>query len=314
MSPPAAALALPDGPRSTLLGPDLRPTPEWRARLRRIPAGRNALAVASVWAQAGLVVGAAVRLGHPAAYAAAFLLMGRTHAQLLSLMHEAAHRLLFPSRRVNDWVGRWLVGYPTLTNVDGYRRVHMAHHREEFGPDEPDVPLYAHYPIPRASFARKMLRDATGVTGVRMLRDQLRGLRSPVPLVRDSQVRIVAVQAGMWAACAAAGVWWVWPLLWLGPYLTVWRVINRLRSIAEHGGLRADADRRATTHSVRQGRLARLALVPYGIGWHMAHHLDPGLPFRALPRYHAELRASGAVSDALEWPSYRACWRALSAG
>ncbi|MFM9085221.1 MAG: fatty acid desaturase family protein [Acidimicrobiia bacterium] len=314
MSPPASALALPGGPRSALLGADLRPSPAWRARLRRIPAARNACSVASVWAQAALVVGAAVRLGHPAAYATAFLLMGRTHAQLLSLMHEAAHRLLLPSRRANDWVGRWLVGYPALTNVDGYRRVHMAHHREEFGPDEPDVPLYAHYPITRASLARKLLRDALGVTGLRMLRDQLRGLRSDVPVVRDTQRRILAVQAAMWGACALAGAWWVWPLLWLGPYLTVWRVINRLRSIAEHGGLRADPDRRATTHSVRQGPLARFGLVPYGIGWHMAHHLDPGVPFRALPRYHAELRASGAISDALEWPSYRACWRALCAG
>ena len=32
------------------------------------------------------------------------------------------------------------------------------------------------------------------------------------------------------------------PLFWLLPYLTVWRVINRLRSIAEHGGMHASAE------------------------------------------------------------------------
>ena len=29
-------------------------------------------------------------------------------------------------------VGRWLLGFPAFTSTDAYRRVHMAHHREEF--------------------------------------------------------------------------------------------------------------------------------------------------------------------------------------
>ena len=41
-------------------------------------------------------------------------------------------------------------------------------------------------------------------------------------------------------------------LLWLLPYLTVWRVINRLRSIAEHGGMHRSPDKRESTHTVRQ--------------------------------------------------------------
>ena len=48
---------------------------------------------------------------------------------------------------LNDWVGRWLLGYPSFASTDAYRRVHMAHHRQEFGPDEPDLPLYVGYPI-----------------------------------------------------------------------------------------------------------------------------------------------------------------------
>ena len=50
---------------------------------------------------------------------------------------------------------------------------------------------------------------------------------------------------------------WVYFILWLAPYLTVWRVINRLRSIAEHGGMQRSKDRRLTTHSVRQSPLSR---------------------------------------------------------
>ena len=91
----------------------------------------------------------------------AFLLMGRAHAQFAALMHEAAHRLLFRNRTINDWVGRWLLGFPSFTPIDLYRRGHMAHHRDEFGPDEPDIPLYRGYPISNAtSLRRKLARDA----------------------------------------------------------------------------------------------------------------------------------------------------------
>ena len=48
------------------------------------------------------------------------------------------------------------------TVLDAYRRGHMAHHREEFGPDEPDIPLYRGYPISRDSMRRKLVRDARG--------------------------------------------------------------------------------------------------------------------------------------------------------
>ena len=290
---------------------DGRPTAGYREKLRRIPNLRNAFTVVGLYAQTVGIVAAAVWLSHPVAWVATFLLMGRAHAQFLSLMHEAAHRLLFSNKTLNDFVGGWLLGYPGFTSTAAYRRVHMAHHRQEFGPDEPDIPLYANYPVPRASLRRKLIRDATGQTGVKLLRQQLRGVRSPDPRVRRTLAKILCVQALLFAVGVAVGRPWLYPLVWLLPYLTVWRVINRLRSIAEHGGMQSGADRRISTHSVRQHPLARFFLVPYNIGFHLAHHVDAGIPFRSLPAYHRHLRESGYAGDTVEYPSYRAIWRAL---
>ena len=111
---------------------------------------------------------------------------------------------------------------------------------------------------------------------------------------------------------ALLGVWWLYPLFWLLPFLTVWRVINRLRSIAEHGGMRASKDRRLTTHSVQQHLLARTLLVPFNIGWHLAHHVDSGVPFRNLPRYHRALHAAGYLDATSEYRSYPQLWKLLS--
>jgi fatty acid desaturase len=145
------------------------------------------------------------------------------------------------------------------------------------------------------------------------MRQFLGNIRASDRRSRRTVWKILAVQAVLLAAAIAAGYWWLYPVLWLGPYLTVWRVINRLRSIAEHGGMGRSKDRRQTTHSVRQHALARFFLVPYHIGWHLAHHVDSGVPFRNLPRFHDALTEAGYVDDSFEYASYPSIWRALKA-
>ena len=51
------------------------------------------------------------------------------------------------------------------------------------------------------------------------------------------------------------------------------------------------ADRRRTTHVIRQSWSPGCASCPYNTGWHLAHHVDMGVPWRNLPRLHAELVA-----------------------
>ena len=295
----------------TRLRDDARPDATWREELRHIADFRNALSIGSTYAQTAMVIAVTVWWNHPVGWVVGIVLMGRAHAQFMSLMHEAAHRLLFSRKSVNDWVGRWLIGYPALTNTDAYRRVHMAHHRDEFGPEEPDIPLYANFPIPRDSFRRKLWRDITGRTGWKLLKQQFAGLRGADPLTRRSQRRILAVQIALIAASVVFGAPEAYVVLWLLPHLTVWRVINRLRSIAEHGGMQRSDDRRMATHSVRQTPLARFFLVPFNIGFHLSHHVDAGIPFRSLPRYHRELQRAGYLNADLEYGSYRSIWRAL---
>jgi fatty acid desaturase len=306
---------LPDVLPTDRLSRTARPLPPIRESMRRIPGARNALTVVGAWVQTLGVIAVAVAINRWWAYVLAFLLMGRAFALLGILGHEAAHRLLFGSKRTNDLVGRWILSYPAFSPFDIYRRVHMAHHRDELGPDEPDLGLYANYPVTRASMRRKLERDALGVSGWKNLRPLLRALLSPA--ARPVALRILMAQVVVAAVLTlgggfGAGVWWLYPVLWLGPWLTVWRVLNRLRAIAEHGGMTRSADRRQTTHVVRQHLLARFWIVPYNTGWHLAHHVDSGIPWRRLPALHRELVAAGWVRVGLTYPGYPALWRALA--
>jgi fatty acid desaturase len=303
--------SLPEAHATDHLSADGRLSQADRARLRKIPSYKNAWSTVWMFGQNIAILAVAVHFNLWFVWIAAFILMGRAHAQFASLMHEAAHRLLFAHKQTNDFVGNWFLGYTQLTSTQAYRRVHMAHHRREFGPDEPDIPLYANYPVTPASLRRKLVRDATGQTGFKLLRGQLRGLRSPDARVRHTLWKMLGVQAVVFATFFAFGHPWLYLFIWVLPHLTVWRVINRLRSIAEHGGLREDDDRRYTTHSVKQHWFAHFMLVPYNIGFHMAHHVDAGVPFRHLKEYNRLLHEANYLDDTLEYRSYPAIWRAL---
>jgi len=307
MVPPAAAL--PDVLPTDRLNERGKPRPPLRNELRHISNARNAVAVLSTLLQSFGVVIAAAWINTWWSYLLAFVLMVRGHVCLNILAHEAAHRLLFTKRWLNDGVGRWLLAYPTYQAMLAYRRAHFAHHRDEMGPDEPDLGLYAGYPIQRDSWHRKLRRDATGNSALKNFRSLYHALRRGQTEAKE----IVLVQAVM----LGASILVMRPLayvVWILSWSTLWKVSNRLRSIAEHGGMVRSKDRRLTTHVIHQSRLARYWMVPYNTGWHLAHHVDMGVPWYNLPRLHQELVDAGWVTESIEYPSYRAFWRAASSG
>ncbi len=307
MVPPSGLL--PDVLPTDRLTSSGKPQPDIRRRLRRIDNPRNVVTLAGALVQTFGLMSLVGYLHTWWAYLLGFVLMFRGHALLNILAHEASHRLLFSNRRANDFAGRWLLAYPSLQAMLAYRRAHFAHHRDEMGPGEPDLSLYQGYPISRASMRRKLTRDAVGISAYK----NLRVLGRAVLKGRTEALQIVAVQLVLLAACIATGR----PLLyltWIAAWSTGWKVSNRLRALAEHGGMIRSKDRRETTHVIQQSRLARFWMAPYNTGWHLAHHVDMGVPWRNLPALHRELVASGWLVTEIEYRSYTSLWRALAAG
>jgi fatty acid desaturase len=288
--------------------------PELRAELRKIANVRNAITVTLAFVQCfgSLMIARLVvdRTGWFWLWIPMFFLQGRAHALMGILSHEGTHRLLFSSQKMNDFVGGWLIAPISFSSQEGYRRSHMAHHRDPLGPNEPDKSLYANYPMTMARFRTRLRRDLTGESGLKILRGILRGAKNPV--ARPAFFRMISAQIILAVVLGFTVGWWAWLLMWFVPYMTVWRVLNRLRAVAEHAGMGNSKDERVTTHHVRQGWLPRFWIAPYNTGWHVAHHVDAGIPWRNLPRFHKELEAAGYMTNDLEYPNYRALWRALA--
>ena len=133
-------------------------SPEEWARLSQRSSWRGLACVAHCWA----VIGASMALSawSPWFIPLAVLWVGNRQLGLFILMHDAAHAVLHPDRRINDAVGFWFCG----TEMRAYRSYHLQHHRYVQQTEDPDLVLSAPFPISRASLRRKMWRDISGQT------------------------------------------------------------------------------------------------------------------------------------------------------
>ena len=96
---------------------------------------------------------------------AGIALLGGRQLAFAALMHDCGHRVLFSSDRANAILGQWLCAFPIYSDQPRYAAGHLKHHAFAGTRKDPDLPNYQAYPISRASFHRKVIRDLTGQTG-----------------------------------------------------------------------------------------------------------------------------------------------------
>ena len=279
-------------------------TPEQVQRLRAKSDLVGALLVLHAWA---LILGSMalfVWWPNPFTFLLAVMVIGGRQLGLAILMHDAAHGLLFANRRLNDFVGAWLCAFPVFTSLSLYRPYHLKHHRFTQQAEDPDLGLSAAFPITAASLWRKVVRDLTGQTAFTRRREQFRrgiGLREGL-----------IVNAVLWAGLAAAGYWWLYPVLWLLPLATWYQLVSRIRNIAEHAVVPDNDDPLRNTRTTYANPIIRLLVAPYWVNYHLEHHLFMFVPCWRLPQAHRALLAAGR-GEAMELqPGYRAVLRAAT--
>jgi fatty acid desaturase len=135
---------------------------------------KGLMCVAHAWAVTGAAMALYAVWPNPLTFVIAVLVIGSRQLGLAILMHDGAHGVLMRAKRWNDPVSQWLCAYPVFTDSIPYRHYHLKHHRSTQQPDDPDLGLSAPFPITRASFRRKVIRDITGQTGFKQRRAQIK--------------------------------------------------------------------------------------------------------------------------------------------
>ena len=77
-------------------------------------------------------------------------------------------------------------------------------------------------------------------------------------------------------------------ILYAVPLLIWANLFDRIRSMAEHGGVEMTHELNST-RTVIPSYLDRLIIAPVGVSYHLEHHLYPYVPGHNLPKLHAEL-------------------------
>lgn len=225
---------------------------------------------------------------HPIAWVLASILLAGRALGFAILMHDAAHLNFFTSRKINEWMGKWVFG--ALPNVPyaAYRRGHLEHHRKAGTAADPDLAFVSGYPATRASLLRKLLRDISGVNGVKGIIYHFR------PTDRGALYPFFVMHGLIVAALSLLGVLEVYACWWLGQ-LFVFPLLLRLRVMGEHGGVSdpMDRDPRRNTATTLAGPVARLLVAPNFVNYHVEHHMAATVPGYKLPALHNLLRERG---------------------
>lgn len=225
------------------------------------------------------------------------VLIGSRQRALANLTHEASHRKLFSSRRLNDTVAKFACAWPLATTFNGYVAEHARHHRWLWSERDPDFAVYARLglvdPLPNVpKIAIWRLCRAFGL----FLVDRIIG-----PNKQRNESRVELAVRWSWCIGLLAGIGyfggWRLPLMyWLLPYLSAGAMITFFAEVAEHAGLRTSDAVQATRSWTAQ------ALVRWLIGshsddlYHLAHHLFPAIPHYHLKQAHQLL---------MGWEPYR---------
>ena len=265
-----------------------------------------------------VVIGLAIATGvaWPITIPLMVMVVGTRQLGLFVLMHDAAHGLLHPNRRINDRAALWFGG----SELHIYRPYHLQHHRFVQQTADPDLVLSAPFPVSPASLRRKIVRDLTGQTFFKQrfgpLADKIRALKPNESAwvlialeVKAQRVFFITNTTGF-ALFTAAGLWWAWLLMWLLPMATWLPLVSRLRNIAEHALIvenSTDPLRHArTTHT---NFFERALIAPYWVNYHCEHHMFTHIPCWHLPAAHRLLASRGVTQHMEVQPGYRAVLR-----
>ncbi len=241
------------------------------------------------------------------------IVLGNRQLGLAVLMHECGHRIFFATKEYNEFFGQWFCAYPALQDMQLYAKGHLKHHQFSGTPDDPDLNNYQHYPIDKASFKRKIIRDLTGQTGFKLLIYLFGSLKDPITGTkrnRDGFIKGLQANAILLLVLTIFGVPQLY-LLWLVAFLTTFMLFLRLRQVAEHGAVPdlLDTDPQKNTRTTLASWWERLTFAPNFVNYHLEHHMLASVPNYRLPEFHQFLKNQGALESEGVFPGYLAVFR-----
>lgn len=222
----------------------------------------------------------------------------RMHA-LTVLMHDAAHYRFLKNRIWNDLIVNIYLMYPIFTSIEKYRRNHLAHHQKLNTDEDPDWAAKQGkrsftFPKSKTEFVLRLASYLVlyqGIMDVAWLLKRLEGNDEKNSGKSESRSLKIVFYVLLFGAITFLGVWQYYLLFWIVPFLSTFLMFQYIRSVAEHFGGLTYENLLTSTRTVKASFIERFFIAPHNVGYHLEHHLYPGVPFYNLPKLHNLLMA-----------------------
>lgn len=279
--------------------------------LSKVNGTKTTLYLISVWSVMIATLYVAATLDHWAVYLVSALIIASRMQALGVMMHDGAHWLLYQNRFVNDLVSDAFIAFPLGMSTTLYRKTHFRHHRYTNTEQDQDLAAqieeqeWYQWPKSRLGLAWVIFRSAFGINFLRgwILYKHWapwNNFRSPDFPMRCRILYIIstAIVYGffIWALQINARITLTLMALYMISGYTILNIINRVRATSEHLGTPGNHELN-DTRTVIPSLFERFFIAPYGVNYHLEHHLYPSVPGYHLARLHRELMKDAEYRD-----------------
>ena len=283
---------------------DLSVDPKVLKPLFKTKTSRHLMAIILDWAIIVATILLTIQYFNPITYLLAVITIGARMHALAILMHDATHYRFLKNRKMNDLITNLITMYPLFTSIETYRENHLRHHRHlntEHDPDWVAKLGKQEFTFPKTKrefiltvlsylFLYQGLKDA--IWFLRRFGTNKKGDHSK----ENKGLRILFYLA-LFTVLTLTGTWLYFLVFWFVPYLSTFFMFQYIRSVAEHFGELAYDHLLTSTRSVKTNLLEEFFIAPHNVGYHLEHHLYPGVPFYNLPKLHKVLMEDAGYNE-----------------
>lgn len=273
--------------------------------LFKIESYKHGWAMVFNWVMIILSILLCIRFFHPVLYFFAVIVIGARMHALAILMHDATHFRFLKNRYWNDLLTNIFVMYPLFSSIEQYRQNHLRHHRHLNTEEDPDWVAKLgkrefRFPKTRMEFFLTVVSYLVLYQGmldaVWFLKRFSGNAKQSAEGKVDKKPRIIFM-AVLFALLTIFGCWKYYLQFWVIPYLSTFFMFQYIRSVAEHFGELAYDHLLTSTRTVKTNWLERFFIAPHHVGYHLEHHLYPGVPYYNLPKLHQVLMTDKSFAD-----------------
>jgi fatty acid desaturase len=218
-------------------------------------------------------------------YLLALVVIGSRQKGLENLTHEGMHYHLSPSRATNEWIGKWLCGIWIAPGFDpsGQRVSHVGDHHGHFAEPGRDIEFHAYENLGLGDLPLTSVGASLRTLLIAFLRKTWWRLHGDY-LSNPRRLLVIIVGA---AVLWLVGIVHLVVLYWVVPYVLVYLPLRYMAEVSEHMGVGFSTEFATTRNKL--GWFQERVMHPHGDGYHLVHHLYPGIPHQNLRRAHTML-------------------------